>query len=307
MQRLILFVMTNLAVLAVLGTVTQLTGLDRMVDPRGGNLGGLLILAGVVGMSGSFISLAISKWMAKMTTGARVITEPHSEVEAWLLATVARQAAQAGIRTPEVAIYGAPDMNAFATGMDRNAALVAVSTGLLNSMSRDEVEAVLGHEISHVANGDMVTLSLLQGVLNTFVFFFARVAGAIIDNALRGSRNQDSGAAAYGYGHGPGYWIAVFAAEMVFGLLASIIVMWFSRRREFAADAGGASLAGRARMIAALERLARGAGENSLPEGLRAFGVSGSRSGLMRLFMTHPPLEERIAALRAGAAGRVSG
>jgi heat shock protein HtpX len=297
MQRLILFLATNLAVIVVLGVVTRVTGLDLMVDPRGGSLTGLLILAAIVGMSGSFISLALSKWMAKRSTGAKPITEPRSEVELWLVNTVREQARKAGIGMPEVCIYRSPDMNAFATGMSRDSALVAVSTGLLNGMTRDEVEGVLAHEVAHVANGDMVTLSLIQGVLNTFVFFFARIVGAIIDNALRGQRDGESGG--HG-GYGMGYWMAVMAAEMVFGLLASIIVMWFSRRREFAADAGGASLAGAPRMIAALERLAGDRVPAELPEGLKAFGISGARTGsFARLFMTHPPLEERIAALRA--------
>jgi len=294
MQRLFLFLATNLAVLLVLGVVTRVTGLDLLIDPRGGNLMGLLIVAGIVGMTGSFISLALSKTMAKMSTGAKVIQEPRNEVERWLLTTVREQARKAGIGMPEVAVYQSPDMNAFATGMSRNAALVAVSTGLLEGMSRDEVEGVLAHEVAHVANGDMITLSLLQGVLNTFVFFFARIAGALIDNALRPQR--DDGAA---QGPGIGYWVAVMAAEVVFGLLASIIVMWFSRRREFAADAGGAALAGHPRMISALERLAGDRLPPSLPEGMKAFGIAGGRTSVFaRLFMTHPPLEERIAALR---------
>jgi len=295
MQRLFLFLATNLAVLVVLGVVTRLTGLDQMVDPRGGNLTGLLVLAGIVGMTGSFISLALSKTMAKMSTGAKVIKEPGTEVERWLLATVREQARKAGIGMPEVAVYQSPDMNAFATGMSRNSALVAVSTGLLQGMTRDEVEGVLAHEVAHVANGDMVTLSLLQGVLNTFVFFFARIAGAVIDNALRPQRD-DGGA----QGHGIGYWVAVMAAEVVFGLLASIIVMWFSRRREFAADAGGAALAGHPRMIGALERLAGDRVPPALPDGMQAFGIAGGGARTFaRLFMTHPPLQERIEALRA--------
>ncbi|HAZ61253.1 MAG TPA: protease HtpX [Gammaproteobacteria bacterium] len=297
MQRVFLFLATNLAVLLVLGVVTRVTGLDLLIDPRGGNLTGLLVVAGIVGMTGSFISLALSKTMAKMSTGAKVISEPRSEVERWLVTTVREQARKAGIGMPEVAVYQSPDMNAFATGMSRNAALVAVSTGLLEGMSRDEVEGVLAHEVAHVANGDMITLSLLQGVLNTFVFFFARIAGALIDNALRPQR--DDGAA---QGPGIGYWVAVMAAEVVFGLLASIIVMWFSRRREFAADAGGAALAGHPRMISALERLAGDRVPPSLPEGMQAFGIAGGRTSLFaRLFMTHPPLEERIAALRTAA------
>jgi heat shock protein HtpX len=297
LQRLFLFLATNLAVLVVLGVVTRITGLDQMFDPRGGNLTGLLVIAGIVGMTGSFISLALSKTMAKWSTGAKVIQSPGTEVERWLLATVREQARKAGIGMPEVAIYPSPDMNAFATGMSRDSALVAVSTGLLEGMNRDEVEGVLAHEVAHVANGDMVTLALLQGVLNTFVFFFARIAGALIDSALRPQR--DDGEA---QGHGIGYWIAVMVAEVVFGLLASIIVMWFSRRREFAADAGGAALAGHPRMIAALARLAGDRAPAGLPEGMKAFGISGGRAkSFARLFMTHPPLEERIAALEAAA------
>jgi heat shock protein HtpX len=228
--------------------------------------------------------------MAKRATGAHVITQPRNEAEQWLLATVTRQALKAGIGMPEVAIYDAPEINAFATGANRNKALVAVSTGLLRSMSRDEAEAVLGHEVSHVANGDMVTMALLQGVLNTFVIVLARVVGRVIDGYLSGSRD----------GPGIGYYAIVFALDMVFGLFASMIAMWFSRHREFRADAGGALLAGRDKMVAALERLAQNHGQSTLPKQVAAFGISGGDGGgLKRLLMSHPPLDERIAALRS--------
>jgi heat shock protein HtpX len=289
MSRVMLFLGTNLAVLVMLGLVTNLMGPALGIDPRG--TVGLLILAGVVGFTGSFISLAISKWMAKRSTGAVVITDPRSAEERWLYDTVARQAQAAGIGMPEVAVYDAPDLNAFATGMNRNSALVAVSTGLLRNMSRDEVEAVLAHEIGHVANGDMVTMALIQGVLNTFVFFLSRVLGQIIDQALfKRSANE---------GPGIGYYVTVFALEIVFGVIASVIAMWFSRHREFRADAAGAQFAGRHKMIAALERLMLNQGQTALPKNVQAFGISGGMAqGLQRLFMTHPPLQERIAALR---------
>jgi heat shock protein HtpX len=245
---------------------------------------GLLILAFVFGMGGSFISLAMSKWIAKRSTGAQVIERPRNEAEQWLVETVKRQARQAGIGMPEVAIYNAPEINAFATGMNRNNALVAVSTGLLNGMTRDEAEAVLGHEVSHVANGDMVTLSLIQGVLNTFVIFLSRVIGGVIDSALRGNRE--------GGGVGFAYFGIVIVLEILFGILASIVVMWFSRRREFRADDGGARLAGREKMIAALERLRRSTEPTHLPEQMTAFGINGRGSKLAQLFSSHPPLED---------------
>jgi heat shock protein HtpX len=246
-------------------------------------------MAALFGFGGSIISLLISKWMAKRATGAHVITQPRNEAEQWLLATVTRQAQKAGIGMPEVAIYDAPEINAFATGANRNKALVAVSTGLLRSMSRDEAEAVLGHEVSHVANGDMVTMALLQGVLNTFVIVLARVVGRVIDGYLSGGRD----------GPGIGYYAIVFVLDMVFGLFASMIAMWFSRHREFRADAGGALLAGRDKMVAALERLAQNHGQSTLPKQVAAFGISGGDGGgLKRLLMSHPPLDERIAALR---------
>jgi len=245
-----------------------------------------LMFASVV--SGALISLALSKWMAKRATGARVIEAPANAAERWLIDTVSRQAQAAGIGMPEVAIFDAPDMNAFATGMNRNKALVAVSSGLLNNMTQDEAEAVLAHEVSHVANGDMVTLALIQGVVNTFVIFAARIIGRIVDRAVFRTEN----------GNGPAFWITTFVAELILGILASAIVMWFSRQREFRADAGSAALVGREKMIAALERLGRSA-EPDLPDQLRAFAIAGGPArGLRLLFMSHPPLEKRIEALR---------
>ncbi len=290
MKRIFLFLMTNIAVLLVLSIVLRLLGVDRILDESGSDLDyqNLLVLSLVIGFGGSFISLAISKWMAKRSTGARVITQPANASEAWLVNTVERLARDAGIDMPEVAIYDAPDMNAFATGARRNSALVAVSTGLLRSMDQKEIEAVLGHEISHVANGDMVTLALVQGVVNTFVIFLSRVVGHIVDRVvLKNDR-----------GHGIGYFLTVLVAQVALGFLASIIVMWVSRQREFRADAGAASLVGSAGMISALQKLEQNR-PVPLPEQLQAFGISGNRSqGWRRLFMTHPPIEERIAALR---------
>lgn len=281
-KRVFLFLATNLAVLALVSIVMSILG----VNPQA--FGGLLVMAALFGFGGAFVSLLMSKWVAKRTTGAHVIEQPSNEVERWLVDTVRRQAEAAGIGMPEVAIYDAPEINAFATGADRNNALVAVSTGLLRAMDRDEAEAVLGHEVSHVANGDMVTMALLQGVLNTFVIVLSRVVGRVIDGYLG---NRD--------GYGIGYYVSVFVLDMVFGLFASMIAMWFSRYREFRADAGGAALAGRHKMIAALERLAQTYGESTLPKQVAAFGISGGIGhGLRRLLMSHPPLEERIAALR---------
>jgi heat shock protein HtpX len=292
LKRIILFVLTNLAVVLVLSFTARILGIDRILTANGLNLGALLMFAALFGFGGSFISLAISKWMAKMSTGAQVIDQPRNEVERWLVETVRRQAQQAGIGMPEVAIYDGHEINAFATGANRNNALVAVSTGLLNSMTREEAEAVLGHEISHVANGDMVTLTLIQGVVNTFVIFISRVVGYFVDRVLL--KNEE--------GPGVGYYVTSIVAEIVLGILASIIVMWFSRQREFRADAGGASLAGRERMIAALQRLKAAYEPSSLPEAVKAFGISGGDGGgLKRLFMSHPPLDERIETLRAGA------
>ena len=281
-KRMFLFLATNMAVLALVSIVMSVLG----VNPQ--QFGGLLIMAALFGFGGSIISLLVSKWMAKRATGAHVIETPRNEAEQWLVTTVRRQAEAAGIGMPEVAIYDAPEINAFATGANRNNALVAVSTGLLRAMSRDEAEAVLAHEVSHVANGDMVTMALLQGVLNTFVIVLSRVIGRAIDGYLG---NRD--------GYGIGYYLGVFVLDMIFGLFASMIAMWFSRHREFRADAGGAALAGKQKMIAALERLAQTYGHSSLPKQVAAFGISGGvGGGLKRLLMSHPPLEERIAALR---------
>lgn len=289
-KRVALFLATNLAVILVLSIVLRLLGVDSVLDERGVgiNYEALLVLSLVIGFGGSFISLAISKWMAKRSTGARVITQPGNAAEAWLVNTVASQARQAGIETPEVAIYDSPDMNAFATGARRNSALVAVSTGLLRGMPKEEVEAVLAHEISHVANGDMVTLTLIQGVVNTFVIFLSRIVGHFVDRVIL--RNES--------GYGMGYFAAVIAAQLVLGILASIIVMWVSRYREFRADAGSAKLNGREPMINALARLERGT-PGELPEALQAFGISGGgKRKMMNLFRSHPPIPERIEALR---------
>jgi len=292
MKRIFLFLVTNIAIMLVLGIIITVFGLGNVLDEQGIglDLGALLVLSAVVGMTGSFISLALSKFMAKKSTGAQVIENPRSEVEQWLVGTVKRQAQAAGIGMPEVAIYDAPDMNAFATGMFRDSALVAVSTGLLRGMKREEVEAVLAHEVSHVANGDMVTLALIQGVVNTFVFFLSRVIGHVVDRVVFKTER----------GHGPAYWITAIIAQVVLGILASAIVMWFSRQREYRADAGGASLAGKASMIAALERLQQSVNQPHLPEQLEAFGISGGMgSGIKRLFMSHPPLDERIEVLKS--------
>ncbi|WP_426285154.1 protease HtpX [Luteibacter sp. E-22] len=291
-KRIALFVATNLAVIVLLTSVCHVLGIDQWAAQRGMGIGGLIVFASVFGMGGAFVSLAISKWMAKMSTGAKVITEPRNESERWLLETVRRHAEKAGIGMPEVAVYDAPEMNAFATGMSRNNALVAVSTGLLQQMDREQVSAVLGHEIGHVANGDMVTLTLIQGVLNTLVIVLARVVGRVVDSWLSGGRDRD------GEG-GMGYFVVVMVLQIVFGLFASIIVMWFSRWREFRADAAGANLAGRASMISALQRLSANHGDTTLPQTIQAFGISGHlATGLKRLFMSHPPIEERIAALQ---------
>ena len=285
LKRVALFLATNLAVLALVSVVMSLLGVNA------NQFGGLLVMAAVFGFGGSIISLLVSKWVAKRATGAHVIDTPRNEGEQWLLATVQRQAKAAGIGMPEVAIYDAPDINAFATGANRNHALVAVSTGLLRALDRHEAEAVLGHEVSHVANGDMVTMALLQGVLNTFVIVLARLVGRVVDGYLSGGRDTSGG--------GIGYYAIVFVLDMVFGLFASMIAMWFSRHREFRADAGGATLAGRDKMIAALERLAQNHGQATLPKQIAAFGISGGQGGgLRRLLMSHPPLDERIAALR---------
>lgn len=292
MKRIALFIITNIAVLVVLSIVLSLLGVDSLLAENGVdlNLQALLIFSAVFGMGGSFISLAMSKWSAKRMTGAQVITQPQNRTQEWLLATVERLSKQAGIAMPEVAIYNSPDVNAFATGMSKNNALVAVSTGLIENMKMDEAEAVLAHEVSHVANGDMVTLALIQGVVNTFVIFFSRIVGHFVDRViLKNDR-----------GYGIGYYVSSIIAQIVFGILASAIVMYFSRYREFRADAGSAELAGREKMIAALQRLQMIHQPSRLPEQMAAFGINGGMAeGLKKLFMSHPPLEERIAALRA--------
>jgi heat shock protein HtpX len=292
MFRVMLFLGTNLAIILVLSISMRLLGFEGFLQQNGVNLNleSLLIFAAVFGFGGSFISLFLSKWTAKRMTGARVIEQPSDRTEQWLVETVHRQAAQAGIGKPEVAIFGSPQPNAFATGWNRNDALVAVSAGLLQQMDADEVEAVLGHEVSHVANGDMVTLALIQGVVNTFVIFLSRVIGHVVDRVVFKTER----------GHGPAFWITAIVAELVLGILASMIVFWFSRRREFRADAGGASLSSRAKMVAALERLKRASDPAPLPDQMAAFGISGGiGDGLKKLFMTHPPLDDRIAALKA--------
>ncbi len=290
MKRVFLFLATNLAVIFVLSITLRLLGVDRILDEQGTglNLNNLLIFSAVFGFAGALISLAISKWSAKRAMGVRIIEQARNSEEAWLVETVRRHAQIAGIGMPEVGIFDSPEANAFATGARRDNALVAVSTGLLRVMTREEAEAVVGHEVSHVANGDMVTLALVQGVVNTFVIFISRVIGHTIDRVVFKTER----------GHGPAFWITVIVAEIVLGILASMIVMWFSRYREFRADAGGAHLAGRDAMVAALERL-RMQRPGPLPEKMAAFGINGTiAKGLKRLFMTHPPLEERIAALR---------
>jgi heat shock protein HtpX len=288
MKRIVLFLATNLAIVLVLSVSMRLLGVEPYLNEQGLHLGSLLVFAAVMGFGGAFLSLAISKWMAKKSVGAQTITTPRTPTEQWLMQTVARQARAAGVKMPEVAIWESPDVNAFATGMSKNSSLIAVSTGLLQKMTREEAEAVLGHEMAHVANGDMVTLALIQGVVNTFVLFLSRVIGHTIDRVIFRTEN----------GHGPAFWVTVIIADLVLGMLASIIVMWFSRQREFRADAGGARLAGRGAMLAALERLAS-LHPQPLPDKMAAFGITGGGAGgIKRLFMTHPPLAERIAALR---------
>ena len=288
MKRIFLFVLTNIAVLVVISIVVRVLGLDRALDGNGINLGALLVFSAVVGFTGAIISLLMSKSIAKWSTGAHVIETPASEGEAWLVGTVKKLADKAGIGMPEVAVYEG-DANAFATGAFRNSALVAVSTGLLNSMSHEEIEAVLGHEIAHVANGDMVTLTLIQGVVNTFVVFLARVAAFFVDRIVFRTER----------GNGPGYFITMIVAQILLGILASVIVAWFSRRREFRADAGSAQYLGSPRpMISALSRLG-GLAPGELPKALNGFGITDKPSAFMALFATHPPLEERIRALQA--------
>jgi len=290
MKRIILFVATNVAVLLVLSIVLKLFGLDQAMAGQGIAYGQLLAYSLVVGFTGAIISLLMSKTIAKWSTGAQVIESPRNEAEAWLVETVRKLATAAGVAMPEVAIYdGAP--NAFATGAFKNSALVAVSTGLLQSMNKEEVEAVLGHELSHVANGDMVTLTLIQGVVNTFVVFLSRIVGSIVDRTIFRTER----------GTGPGYFITVIVCQIVFGILASMIVAWFSRYREFRADAGSARLLGPQPMVNALRRLG-GLESGALPQAMQAFGIAGGGGGMMSLFASHPPIEERIAALQSGAA-----
>ena len=290
MLRMLLFFGTNIAIMIVLSISIRLLGLGTALEQQGNglNLNVLLIFSAIFGMSGSLISLVISKWIAKKTMGIKLIEMPTSSQEQWLVSTVENQAREVGITMPELGIFNSPQPNAFATGMNKNAALVAVSRGLLDHMTQDEIEAVLGHEISHIANGDMVTLTLIQCVINTFVIFFSRVIGHLIDRLVFKIK----------WGHGPGYWIGVIFIQMILSILASIIVMWFSRRREYKADEGGAYLAGRNKMICALRRLQQVSNPQPLPAEMSAFGINGGVStDLKRLFMSHPPLEERIAAL----------
>lgn len=295
MMRILLFLATNVAVLVLISIVFQVLGIESILAENGVDLdlGALLVMSAVIGFAGSFISLALSKFMAKRAMGVQVIDQPSNRTEQWLVDTVRRQAEAAGIGMPEVGVFDSPQPNAFATGMRRNDALVAVSTGLLRQMDAGEVEAVLGHEVAHVANGDMVTMALLQGVVNTFVIFLSRVIGHTVDRLVFKTER----------GYGPGYYIVSIVAQILLGILASIIVMWFSRRREFRADAGGARLAGRDKMVGALRALQRQSEPEDLPGQLAAFGITGNiGEGLKRLFMSHPPLSERIDALqRAGA------
>ena len=289
MRRIILFILTNLAIMLMLTLIARVTGLDTWLAQRGSSFGGLLLLAALFGFGGSFISLAMSKWMAVRGMGVQIIEQPANDRERWLLETVRNLATQSGLGMPEVGIFDSPQPNAFATGPRRNDALVAVSSGLLAAMKPDEIEAVLGHEITHVANGDMVTLTLIQGVLNTFVTAAAWIVGNIVDRAV--FRNEE--------GRGIGYLLTVWVTQIVLCIVATLIVLWFSRRREYRADWGGAHLTGRERMIAALERLEH-AHEEPLPSHMDAFAIAGrSAGGLARLFMSHPTIEERIAALRA--------
>lgn len=294
-MRILLFLLTNAAVLLLISIIFHVLGLGDYMHQRGVplSLDSLLLSSAVIGMSGSFVSLAMSKWMAKKSMGVHVIDRPANQTEAWLVDTIRRQSQRLGIGMPEVGIFNTPEPNAFATGMSKNNSLVAVSTGLLQRMNPDEIEAVLGHEMSHVANGDMVTMGLLQGVVNTFVYFFASIAGYVVDRVLLRSDDDDRS------GYGPGYYITQMVAQLLLSVLATMIVMWFSRRREFRADAGGAQLAGRTKMVEALRALQRAHEPHDLPGEMAAFGISGGMgSGFSKLFLSHPPLEERIAALQ---------
>ena len=289
MKRIALFLATNLAIVLVLSVTMRLLGVEPYLNANGLNLTSLLIFAAVMGFGGSFISLAISKWTVKKSMGVHVIDSPSNSTELWLVENVRKYSTEAGIKMPEVGVFDSPEVNAFATGMSKNSSLIAVSTGLLQQMTRKEAEAVLGHEVAHAANGDMVTLALIPGVVNTFVMFLSRVIGHLVDKVVFKTER----------GHGPAFFVTMIVAELVLGVLASIIVMWFSRQREFRADRGGANLAGRQNMIAALERL-NAMHPQPLPDKMAAFGIAGGGgSGIKRLFMTHPPLAERIAALKA--------
>ncbi len=288
MKRVIYLLATNMAIVLVLSITMRLLGVEPYLTANGLDLSNLLVFAAIMGFGGAFISLAISKWSAKRMSGAIVINEPKTQTEFWLMKTVQRQADEVGIKMPEVAVFDSPEVNAFATGMTKNSSLVAVSSGLLNNMSKDEAEAVLAHEISHIANGDMVTLTLIQGVVNTFVMFLSRVIGYLVDKLIFKTER----------GTGPAFFVSMIVAELILGVLASIIVMWFSRQREFRADAGAANLAGRQKMIAALVRLQAEQTPSALPKQMAALGISGDAGSLRKLFATHPSLEARIAALK---------
>lgn len=288
MKRIIYFLATNLAIMLVLSFTMRVLGVEPYLNANGLDLGNLLVFAAIMGFGGAFISLAISKWTAKRMSGAVVIEEPRTQTEIWLMKTVRQQADAVGIKMPEVAVFNSPEVNAFATGMTKNSSLVAVSSGLLNAMTKDEAEAVLAHEMSHIANGDMVTLTLIQGVVNTFVMFLSRVIGYVVDKVVFKTER----------GTGPVFFVTMIIAELVLGVLASMIVMWFSRQREFRADAGAARLSSRSKMIAALERLQAQHEPSVLPKQMAAFGISGG-GGFTKLFSSHPGLDERIAALRA--------
>jgi len=288
MKRIIYFLITNMAIVLVLSVTMRLLGVEPYLNASGLDLSNLLAFAAIMGFGGAFISLAISKWSAKRMSGAVVIEEPHTPTEIWLMKTVRAQADAVGINMPEVAIFNSAEVNAFATGMTKNSSLVAVSSGLLNAMTKDEAEAVLAHEVSHIANGDMVTLTLIQGVVNTFVMFLSRVIGYMVDKVIFKTER----------GTGPAFFVTMIIAELVLGLLASMIVMWFSRQREFRADAGAAKLSSRSKMIAALERLQAQHEPSALPKQMAAFGISGG-GGFSKLFASHPSLDDRIAALRA--------
>ena len=289
MKRVFYFLVTNLAIVLVLSITMRLLGVEPFLNANGLNFNSLLIFASVMGFGGAFISLAISKWLAKQMSGAVTIENPKTSDEIWLMNTVKKQSQAVGIQMPEVAIFNSPVVNAFATGMSRDSSLVAVSSGLLEMMTKDEAEAVIGHEISHIANGDMVTLTLIQGVVNTFVLFFSRVIGYTVDKVIFKTRE----------GTGPAFFITMIISELLLGVLASIVVMWFSRQREYRADLGGGQLAGKQKMIAALKRLKAQYESSALPKSIAALGISGEQGmGLKELFSTHPSLDDRIARLQ---------